>query len=103
MTRIGSWNLFICGITPGRFRYITPWRANFKLHVLKEVQDYHQPQGSHQGGGEMRAILRSVCEDVMDNFVRRVKKCTGLNGHIEHALKSTQEQAYHHRVLAIYS
>ena len=36
---------------------------------------------------EKRAIPRSVCKDVMDNFVRRVKKCTELNGgHLEHTL-----------------
>ena len=38
---------------------------------------------------EMRAIPRSVClcKDVMDNFVRRVKKCMELNGgYLEHAL-----------------
>ena len=36
---------------------------------------------------EMRAIHRSVCKDVMDNFVRRLKKCTELNGgHLAHTL-----------------
>ena len=36
---------------------------------------------------EMRAFPRSVCKDAMDNFVRRVKKCTDLNGgHLEHTL-----------------
>ena len=41
--------------------------------------------------------------DVMDNFLRRVKKCTELNGgHLEQTLQSTQEQADHHRVSGIY-
>ena len=36
---------------------------------------------------EMRAIPRSVCKDVMDNFLRRVKKCTELNGsYLEYTL-----------------
>ena len=36
---------------------------------------------------EMRAIPRSVREDVIESFVRRVKKCTELNGgHLEHTL-----------------
>ena len=36
---------------------------------------------------EMRAIPRSVCKDVMNNFVLRLKKCTELNGgHLEHML-----------------
>ena len=36
---------------------------------------------------DMSVIPRSVCEDVMDSFVRRVKKCTELNGgYLEHAL-----------------
>ena len=29
---------------------------------------------------EMRAVSRSVCKDVTDNFVLRLKKCTRLNG-----------------------
>ena len=36
---------------------------------------------------EMRAITNSVCKNVMDNFVLRLKKCTELNGgHLEHML-----------------
>uniref|UniRef100_H2Z2Y6 DUF4817 domain-containing protein n=1 Tax=Ciona savignyi TaxID=51511 RepID=H2Z2Y6_CIOSA len=36
---------------------------------------------------EMRAITKSVCKNVMDNFVLRLKKCTELNGgHLEHML-----------------
>ena len=36
---------------------------------------------------EMRAIPRSLREDVVDSFVQRVKKCTELNGdHLEHTL-----------------
>ena len=36
---------------------------------------------------EMRAIPRSVCKAVMDNFVLRLKKCNELNGgHLEHML-----------------
>ena len=36
---------------------------------------------------EMRAIPLFVCRDVMDNFVRRIKKCTELNGdYHEHTL-----------------
>ena len=36
---------------------------------------------------EMRAIPKSVCKNVMDNFVLRMKKCTELNGgHLEHML-----------------
>ena len=27
-------------------------RANFEPRVLKEVQEHHRPQGSHQGGHE---------------------------------------------------
>ena len=52
---------------------------------------------------EMRAIPQSVCKNVIDSFVRRVKKCTELNGdHLVHTLYSTQEQADRQRVLAIY-
>ena len=52
---------------------------------------------------EMRAIPRSLCEDVMDSFVLRVKKCTELNGgHLEHMLYSTQKHAGRHHVLALY-
>ena len=33
---------------------------------------------------EMRAISRSVCKNVMNSFVLRLKKCTELNGdHLE--------------------
>ena len=33
---------------------------------------------------EMRAIPQSVCKDVMNNFMLRLKKCTELNsGHLE--------------------
>ncbi|CAM1304959.1 Uncharacterised protein r2_g1479 [Pycnogonum litorale] len=36
---------------------------------------------------DMRAIPRSVCKNVMDNFVLRLKKCTEVNGgHLEHML-----------------
>ena len=36
---------------------------------------------------EMRAITNSVCKNVMDNFVLRIKKCTELNrGHLEYML-----------------
>ena len=36
---------------------------------------------------EMRDIPNSVCKNVMDNFVLRLKKCTELNGgHLEHML-----------------
>ena len=36
---------------------------------------------------EMRAITNSVCKNVMDNFVLRLKKCSELNGgHQEHML-----------------
>ena len=36
---------------------------------------------------EMRAIPLFVCRDVMDYFVRRIKKCAELNGgHHEHTL-----------------
>ena len=36
---------------------------------------------------EMRAISRSVCKDVTDNFVPRLKKCTELNsGDLEQML-----------------
>ena len=51
---------------------------------------------------EMRAISRSVCKKVMDNFVMRLKKCTELNGgHLEQMLQSTQEQADRYHVLAL--
>ena len=40
---------------------------------------------------EMRAISWSLCKDVMDSFVLRLKKCTDLNGgHLEYMLQSTQ-------------
>ena len=43
---------------------------------------------------EMRAIRRSVCKDVTDNFVPGLKKCTELNsGYLEQMLWSTQERA----------
>ena len=36
---------------------------------------------------EMKTISRSVCDNVMDNFVLRLKKCTELNGgHLEQML-----------------
>jgi len=36
---------------------------------------------------EMRAITNSICKNVMDNFVLRLKKCMELNGgHLEHML-----------------
>ena len=36
---------------------------------------------------EIRAIPRSVCKDVMKNFVKRLEKCLELNGgHLEHVL-----------------
>ena len=36
---------------------------------------------------EMKVIFRSLCENVMDNFVLRLKKCTELNGgHLEQML-----------------
>ena len=34
---------------------------------------------------QIEICTRSVCKDVMDNFVLRLKKCTELNGgHLEH-------------------
>ena len=51
---------------------------------------------------EMRAISRSVCKNVMNNFVPRLKKCTNLNScHLEKILLSTQEQAGHYHALAL--
>ena len=36
---------------------------------------------------EIRAIPRSVCKDVMKNFVKRLEKCLELNsGHLEHVM-----------------
>ena len=51
---------------------------------------------------EMRPISRSVCKDVMDNFVLRLKKCTELNGdHLEQMLQITHEQVDRYHVLAL--
>ena len=49
---------------------------------------------------EIRAIPRSVCKDVMDNFVLRLKKCTELNGgHLEQMLWNEEEKAKDSHVL----
>ena len=40
----------------------------------------------------MRAIPQSVCKEVMDNFVLRLKKDSELNGgHVEQILYSTKK------------
>ena len=43
-----------------------------KLRAITELKEAIREQ--------MRAIPRSVCRDVIDNFVPRLKKCTELNG-----------------------
>ena len=58
MTRIGSWGPFFCGDHPRVISVNTPGRPNFEPSVLKEVQDHHRSQGSHQEGDKSHS---SVC------------------------------------------
>ena len=50
----------------------------------------------------MRAISRSVCKNVVENFELRLKKCTELNGGLEKMLWNTQEQADRHHTLSLH-
>ena len=57
-------------------------RAHFDRCVLREAQDHHLPQGSHQGGDESRSSVF-----VQGRHGLRLKKCTELNScHLEHML-----------------
>ena len=60
-------------------------RANVNPRVLREPRTITDLKEAIRE--EMRAIPRSLCKDVMDSFVLRLKKCTELNGgHLEHKL-----------------
>ena len=60
-------------------------RENFDPRVLREPRTITDLREAIRE--EMRAIPRSLCKDVMDSFVLRLKKCTDLNGgHLEYML-----------------
>ena len=85
MMRIASWGPFLWGSPQGDFgksphgvqssNCVYSRKSRTITDLKKAIRE------------EMRVIPRSVCKDVMDNFLRRVKKCTELNGgHLEHTL-----------------
>ena len=85
MTRIGSWARFLWESPQGDFGKL-PHGVQISNRVYsrksRTITDLKEAFRE-----EMRAIPRSVCKDVLDNFVRRVKKCTELNGgHLVHTL-----------------
>ena len=52
--------------------------VNFDPRVLREAMTITDLNEAIRE--EVRVIPRSVCKDVMNNFVLRLKKCTELNG-----------------------
>ena len=85
MTRIGSGGPFLWGSLRGDFNkspqgvQISNREYSRKPRTITDLKEVIRE--------EKRAIPQSLCKDVTDNFVRRVKKCTELNGgHLEQTL-----------------
>ena len=85
MTPMGGWCPFFCGDHPRMISVnhhrVRKFRTTYS-RKSRTITDLKEAIGEG-----MTAIPRSVCKDVMDNCVRRVKKCTKLNGsHLQHTL-----------------
>ena len=68
------------------------WNSTSSMaHYLKDKVYANKPQNivelKDSIKDEIGKIPRSVCKDVMNNFVVRLRKCMELNGeHLEHML-----------------